>query len=360
MPNVGDVAAIPLPGGFGACQVTGLGPTACALDWFSAELPDLTRLGACPPLVLDHHALRGQPTEINIVGDEPPPPWWTWLGRRDLPPGLADRVDDHAGWSWLTTQIAAQRRWDHDLPAAAKRAYRDGTGKATRLLDLTADGSSWSELDDLPRCTSVAWSGPDRGLRAALVAHPIISDLTWVDPPERVDLSGTYLTRLRISGGAVTDLRLPPGMATLKLDDDARVASVTAADDGRWLRVIADHAEVPRGLTGVQDLELTGEGTISATVLHDLCDLRRLRLTWRSAPGTLSDPVALASLAHLADIRLLGAFGVDDHTLPDLPALRWLVCDGVYRKAAAAIEARYRDADVRLDITGVEPEWREY
>jgi len=360
MPDVGDVAAIPLRDGYGACQVTGLGPTACALDWFSTDLPDLDRLAACRTLVLDHHALRGQPTEVNIVGDEPPPPWWTWLGYLALAPGRPARIDDHAGWPWLATQIAAQRRWDREVSPAAKQAYRDGAGKATTLLDLTASGSSWSELDRLPRCTSLAWSGPDRGLREALVAHPVVSDLTWVDPPPTVDLTGTLLTRLRLSGGYVESLRLPPGIAMLKLDDDAPVAAVSATDDGRWLRLVADHASVPQGLTGLRDLELTGDGTISVAALADLHDLRRLRLTWRSAPGRLSDATALATLSRLADVRLIGGYGMNDRTLPELPALRWLSCDGLYRKAATAIESRYRDADVRLDISDVEAEWREY
>ena len=363
MPDVGDVAAIPLRGGYGACQVTGLGPTACALDWFSTDLPDRDRLAACRPLVLDHHALRGQPTEVNIAGDEPPPPWWTWLGQLALAPGLSERVGDHAGWPWLAAQIAAQRRWDRELPPAAKQAYRDGTGKTTTLLDLTADGSprpSWPELDHLPRCTAVAWSGPDRGLREALIAHPIVSDLTWVEPPPAVDLTGTCLTRLRLSAGQVRSLRLPPGIAALKLDDDAPVATVSAADDGRWLRLVADHASVPGGLTGLRDLELTGDGTISVAALDGLRDLRRLRLTWRSAPGRLSDTMALAALSRLADVRLIGAYGMNDRTLPELPSLRWLACGGLYRKAAAAIESRYRDADVRLDISDVEAEWREY
>jgi hypothetical protein len=360
MPNVGDVAAIPLRDGYGACQVTGLGPTACALDWFSTDLPDLDRLAACRPLVLDHHALRGQPTEVNIVGDEPPPPWWTWLGQLALAPGRSEPVADHAGWPWLAGQIAAQRRWDRDLPAAARQAYRAGTGKATTVLDLTADGSALPELDHLPRCTALAWSGPDRGLRQALLAHPVVGDLTWVEPPPIVDLTGTYLARLRLSGGPVRSLRLPAGITTLKLDDDAPVATVSAADDGRWLRLVADHDAVPGGLTGLRDLELTGDGTISVAALADLHDLRRLRLTWRSAPGRLSDATALAALSRLADIRLIGAYGMTDRTLPELPALRWLACAGLYRRAAAAIETRYRDADVRLDISDVEAEWREY
>ncbi|HEX5201081.1 hypothetical protein ACFQS1_23625 [Paractinoplanes rhizophilus] len=360
MPDVGDVAAIPLRDGYGACLVTGLGPMACALDFFSAGMPSLDELADAQPLILDHHVLRGQPTEINVIGDEPPPPWWVWLGRRDLPAGVAERVDSHAGWSWLSGQIAAQRRWDVALPPFAKEAYRTGQGKATSLLDMTGAAASWADLDRLPRCRSLVWSGPDRGLREALVAHPIVSDLTWVDAPRRVDLTGTYLTRLRLSASDVDVVRLPDDLETLKLDEDTRVASVVAADDGRWLRLTADRAEVPRGLTGLWDLELTGDGTISAGALEGLRDLRRLRLAWRAAPGELSGAVALSGLSRLTDVKFVGAYGLTARTLPDLPSLSWLVCDGLYRKAAAGIEARYRDADVRVDITGVENEWREF
>src|SRR5689334_19687219 len=111
MPGVGDVAAIPLRGGYGACQVTGDGPTACALEWFSVEPPTLGQLATAGPLILDHHALRGQSTEVTIIGDEPPPPWWTWLGRLDPPEGGPVHIDGRAPWPWLATQIAAQRRW---------------------------------------------------------------------------------------------------------------------------------------------------------------------------------------------------------------------------------------------------------
>ena len=360
MPDVGDVAAIPLRDGYGACLVTGLGPIVCALDFFSADLPSVDELADARPLILDHHVLRGQPTEINVIGAEPPPPWWTWVGRRALPAGAAERVDSHAGWSWISAQIAAQRRWDHQLPPFAKEAYRTGQGKATSLLDMTGTAASWAELDRLPRCRSLVWSGPDRGLREALVAHPIVSDLTWVDAPRRVDLTGTYLTRLRLSGSEIDLLRLPDDLETLKLDEDTRVLSVAAADDGRWLRLTADHASVPRGLTGLWDLELTGDATISGEILRDLTDLRRLRLTWRSAPGELTEAQALSGLSRLADLKLIGAYGVNERTLPELPALSWLSCDGLYRKAAAAIEARYRDQDVRVDIAGIENEWREF
>jgi hypothetical protein len=364
MPGVGDVAAIPLRGGYGACLVTGLGPTACALDHFSAAPPTLDALATARPLVLDHHALTGQPTHVNIVGDEPPPPWWSWLGRRERPEELPERVGDHAGWTWLATQIAAQRHWDRELPEAAKQAYRSapGRGPGTAMLDLTGAGPAvrWSELDHLPRCTTLIWSGPDHGLREALATHPVISDLTWVDPPADIDLRGTGLTRLRIAPGEVEVVRLPDGIETLKLDEGTRVLLVTAADDGRWIKLIADDPLVPAGLGGLREVTMTGDGTISAAPLAGLSDLRRLSLTWRSAPGELTDATALSGLSRLADLKFIGAYGVNARNLPDLPALSWLSCSGIYRRAAAALEARFRDAEVRVDLSELEPEWREF
>jgi hypothetical protein len=165
---------------------------------------------------------------------------------------------------------------------------------------------------------------------------------------------------LRVSAAEIRMMRLPDGLETLKLDEDTRVTAVTAADDGRWLSLTAEGATVPAGLEGLRELALTGDGTISAAPLAGLRDLRRLRLTWRSAPGRLSDATALVALSRLADLTLLGGYAVDARTLPDLPSLRWLVHHGQYRRAAAAIEARYRDTDVRVDISEVEPEWREF
>jgi hypothetical protein len=96
----------------------------------------------------------------------------------------------------LPTQIVAQRRWDRQLPTAVKQAYQAGAtrgqvevdfgagpvvvGGATGRLDLTGAGPirppitgavRWSILDELPRCTSLTWAGPGRGLVAALTDH---------------------------------------------------------------------------------------------------------------------------------------------------------------------------------------------
>jgi hypothetical protein len=383
-PAIGDVAVIQLPGGgYGACQVAGIGKnvvTAYALAWHSEDQPELRQLAGVGPLILDHHAHRGQPAQINISGGEPSPPAWVWLGRLPVPAGVQASSGGYSGWSWLTTQIVAQRRWDRQLPAAVKQAYQAGAtrgqvevdfgagpvivGAAITGLDLTSTGPvrapaasavRWSALDQLPRCTSLVWAGPDRGLTATLNNRPIIQDLTWVDAPSRLNLRGTGLTSLSVSG-TIDLLQLPDALTSLALLDGARVRAVTAADHGRWLDVrIASPtagAHIPAGLDQVRDLRLLGQGTVSAALLSGLQHLQTLWLAWQDAPGTLTDAAALAELPRLARLTLTDAYDIDADTLPDLPALTGLAIHGLRRTAATAIKARYRRTTIHLTITG--------
>jgi hypothetical protein len=129
---IGDVAVMQLPGGgYGACQVAGIGKdvvTAYALAGHSEDPPELRQLASARPLVLDHHAHQGQPAQISISGSEPPPTGWVWLGRLSVTAGLSAHSGSYSGWSWLPAQIAAQRRWDRQLPVAVKQAYQAGAG----------------------------------------------------------------------------------------------------------------------------------------------------------------------------------------------------------------------------------------
>ncbi|BCY08712.1 hypothetical protein [Actinoplanes sp. L3-i22] len=188
---------IPVPvGGYGACQVSGIDKDAItvhALAWESDDLPGLGQLADTPPLILDHHGHQNGLARISIGSEQPPPPGWTWLGRLPVPTAMSGTSNSYSGWEWLPVQIAAQRRWDRDLPAAAKQAYRAAAtrgqidvdfgagpvtlGAAIGRLDLTGTGRvspppvgpvRWSALDQLACCTSLTWSGPDRGLVAAL------------------------------------------------------------------------------------------------------------------------------------------------------------------------------------------------
>jgi hypothetical protein len=388
IPGVGDVVAMPLPGGgFGACQVVGIDKdvvTVYALAWYSEGQPELRQLADVPPLILDHHANRGEAAKISISDGEPPPPDWVPLGRLPTPAGMSGSSNSYSGWSWLRRQIVAQRRWEQQLPAAVKQAYRAAAtrgevdvdfgggpvvlGAALGRLDLTgtdpaadpvtlpaARPVNWSALDQLPRCTSLTWAGPDRGLTAALTDRPIIGDLTWTAAPSQLDLRGTGLTSLSING-TIDLLQLPDGLTALHLLDGASVAQITAAMNGEWLRLSINSSEqaakLPAGFGRLQDLRYNGQGTISAAPLSVLQNLRSLWLSWNAAPGDLHDAAALAELPGLTRLTLTDAYGIDAHTLPDLPALTGLTIHGLRRTTATVLKARYRHSPVHLRISG--------
>jgi hypothetical protein len=256
------------------------------------------------------------------------------------------------------------------VPAGARAAYREvdprtsvevdfgggpaTMGAATFELDLTGltGPVRWAELDRLPRCTTLIWSGADRGMTAALAARPIIDRLVWRGVPPEVDLGGTALTAVELAGRAPDHLRLPRSVHTLALAD-LPVRSVAAADRGRWLRLRFDldgEPAIPAGLHGVRELELTGGGTVPVDSLGVLTDLESLRITWRAEPGRLTGGAALAGLTRLAAIDLVDGYAFGAGDLPALPALTHLSVRGIERSAAAALEERYRGSGVRLSI----------
>ena len=389
-PAVGDIAVMRVPvGGYGACQVVGIDEgaiTVCALAWESAELPESGQLADAPPLTLDHHSHQGEPARISIGDDQPPPPGWAWLGRLPVPAARSGQGHGSSGWSWLPIQIAAQRRWDRHLPTAVRQAYRAGAtrgqievdfgagpvtlGAAIGRLDLTGAGPvnappagpvRWSALDQLARCTSLVWAGPDRGLVAALTRHPIVDNLTWAAAPSRLDLRGTGLTSLSI-GGTIDLLQLPDSLRSLHLDG-ARVEAVSAAGNAApWLSLTitgpTPGARIPAGVDQLRDLRHVGTGTISAAPLSTLRHLESLWLAWHDAPGDLTDAAALRELPRLAHLTLTGAYGIDAGTLPELPALTALTIHGLRRTVATAIKARYRHTGIRLSITGAKNDTR--
>ncbi|HEV2089362.1 MAG TPA: hypothetical protein VGR21_13725, partial [Cryptosporangiaceae bacterium] len=79
---------------------------------------------------------------------------------------------------------------------------------ATAYVDLTGHGSirvpiegrvNWSELQKLRQCTTVEWSGAERGVIEAVAIRQITS-LYWHEADGDIDLDGTSLTRVRLGG----------------------------------------------------------------------------------------------------------------------------------------------------------------
>ncbi|WP_433795741.1 hypothetical protein [Actinoplanes sp. CA-252034] len=240
--QVGDVAVAPLPGGgFGACQVSGFDGESVvihALDWSSPEPPGLDDLRGVGPAVLSRHRFRAEIAQTSVAPRyHPLPPDLTWIGTLPVPPGVPGEVDSISGWDWPLIATVLQREWA-DLPEEARAARRRSRGAdpvtidrgdgpqtetvALEHLDLSAyppgRPMDWSVLDRLPRCTGIHWSGPDRGLVAALGRHPMVSSLTWSDAPETVDLTRTRITSLRITGDSLRQLHLAPRARTLTID----------------------------------------------------------------------------------------------------------------------------------------------
>jgi hypothetical protein len=221
----------------------------------------------------------------------------------------------------------------------------------------------WNELDRLPRCTTLIWSGPDRGLTAALAAHPIIERLVWHDALAAVDLAATGLTALTFSGRPPVRLALPRAVHTLELTGSSAPAVVTVADDGRWLRLRLDLGgdlgvpvvpPIPAGLHRVRDLDLAVDGTLSVAPLRALEELEALRIAWDKGPGRLVDTGALAGLRRLASIELVDGHAIGAGDLPDLPGLTHLSVSGLPRQVADDFRARYRGSRVNLQIRGLD------
>jgi hypothetical protein len=384
--RAGDVAVAPLPGGgFGACQISGITDEAItlhALDWSSPEPPQLDDLRRVGPVPLTHHRSSDRLAQISVFrGNHPVPADFEWIGNLPLPDGVPTKVNAYSGWEWPLGAVARQRHWDA-LPAEVTTAFQAsrpaepvtadlGAGPVTlstsdSRLDLLAGAAGtlsvaagtpdWSVLDRLPRCTQVAWSGPDHGLTEALARHHLVTDLHWADAPAVVDLSGTGVRALRIAGDDLREIRLPSAAHHLILGPTPQRCTVLAADSGRWLQLELHQAttatRVPAGLDQVRSVSLSGRGVLSAATLDGLAAAHTLELRWTSPPGRLDDPAALAGLTSLRIVEMFDAYGLDGDSLPDLPSLRHLAVHGLRGSVARELRSRFRRSDVELSLRG--------
>ncbi|QYC45451.1 hypothetical protein Nocox_39520 [Nonomuraea coxensis DSM 45129] len=376
MLEIGDVVAVPLPlGGYGACQVTATGEhlTVCVLDWRSDAVPALDDLRTAGPLRVDHHSWSGDPEVVDVPAGEHLPAGAVLLGRLPVLPGLPGASAAFGSWQGMGLQVVLQRRWELEVPAAVREAYKRaargrvqadlGHGPVSRpaalsALDLRdhAGDVRWAGLDALPRLTQLTWRGAERGLVAALEARPLITALRWEDPPEAVDLSGTGLHGLTLAGAGPRRVALPPGLMALWLEGEAP-ETVEAADGGRWIR-LTTRSGAPRGLRGVRDLVVEASGDVSGACFGGLAELERLSVRWAPPHGGLA---GLDAHPRLHTLELTDAYGVEASMLP-VPGgpLRLLRVDGFRSSRSRAVRQRYRGAGVIVEIRGAKPDhWLE-
>ncbi|SNT64653.1 hypothetical protein SAMN05421812_117166 [Asanoa hainanensis] len=237
-------------------------------------------------------------------------------------------------------------------------------------LNLTAGGLvpaegrvDWSQLSALPALRTMTWSGPDRGLVAALTIHDI-RFLEWHDAIGRLDLSSTRLDTVRLSGTGLDSVRLSGLTRTLLVRRPPAALRVEAPEQGerldlRWF--CYDGAlSIPDGLARVPTLWLWAGAGVSMRALSSLTNLRDLRLTLDAAPGVVSDLDELGRHERLRRLQLGDAYGLDPATLPDLPALRELELHGTRDTIVRALQARFASGGgpVELSVTGAKSqEW---
>jgi hypothetical protein len=112
-----------------------------------------------------------------------------------------------------------------------------------QVLDLTPGGGlvpesgpvDWSQLEQFPRCLTVRWSGPDRGVVEAIRAHMGVRLLYWDDAVGDLDLRDTRLATVRLGGRHLHSARLPEAVETVLLDQPSPGLHLEAVDDGRGL-----------------------------------------------------------------------------------------------------------------------------
>jgi hypothetical protein len=239
--------------------------------------------------------------------------------------------------------------------------------RGLRVLDLhspdmaiPAEGPvDWSQLDKLPKVTTVEWSGSDRGVAAAAAARRV-RYLYWSAANGEIDLSGTSVTHVRLGGAGLRRILLPASIQRLQLNDPPLPElRVEAPDSGRglqlqlfWRTANREQIRIPAGLNRITSLWLWPDREAMLSVVAGLADLQSLTVTFANAPGTVTDLSALRSLPALRTLQFDSAYDWDPDALPELPALQELVLHGTRRSTAAATKNRLKGRGVRVTISG--------
>ncbi|HCT81325.1 MAG TPA: hypothetical protein DGT23_33110 [Micromonosporaceae bacterium] len=389
---VGDVAAMPLPGGgFGVCQV---GPdlvsetaseagllTAYTLEWVSAAMPALDDLAAAGVETYQQQRWDGSWKTVlshDVICEDHPPADFVWLGNQPLRPGISATLHSYAGWESLRYGVAFRNR-ARELGLSRVEPI-SGDADTTVMVDLGAepvrmsrrqhrldvpgdvgvppDGLvRWEGLDVLSGQRVLSWKGPDRGLAAALESRPSVQELHWHDPPTVVDLRGTQLRELHVDSNHMGRILLSSRLWDLHLVGDACRSAVQAHRDGALLELTVHGSlpVIPLGLKSTRRLRLQGLGELDAATPASLGGLEVLEIHFSGVPGRITNAGQLTRLQQLHTLVLRDAYGLEADDLPEAvhwPALRRLHITGLRSSVAAGLKARFRKSSVEITLRG--------
>src|SRR6266540_1478787 len=240
---------------------------------------------------------------------------------------------------------------------------------STRVLDLrpgsdglvSAEGPvDWSQLDALPQCLTVEWSGPERGIIAAVAARRGIRFLYWYDAIGDIDLRSTSLGTVRFEGAGLRSVRLPDSIETLLLRRPPAALQVDAPDMGHRLDLrlfqYGPDVVIPDGVRRTPKVWLWVGGEVSAAVLAGLTSLRHLFLngTRRTIAAALkarfTGSTVMVSVKGAKSQAWLAAHMDNPFRdwVEDSKAFGQAACSA-YTRARRAIEAIAPEAPDRLD-----------
>ncbi|MBF9132179.1 hypothetical protein I0C86_24985 [Plantactinospora sp. S1510] len=227
-------------------------------------------------------------------------------------------------------------------------------------IPVPTDGPvDWTQLDKLPYCHSLLWSGAERGVVAALSKHGI-TGLEWRDASGEIDLTSTALDGLRLTARGLRRLRLPASLTSMFLQDPPPTVDVDAPESGRRIELLLFFGDqepaIPAGLRSAGKVWLKVGRKFSARTLHGLAALESLDIELLDPPGTLTDTEELGVHQKLHTLLIENAYDWDPATLPELPALRELELNGTRRTTAAAVRARFKGTGVEVSVSGARSE----
>jgi hypothetical protein len=241
--------------------------------------------------------------------------------------------------------------------------------ESTRLVNLSGtkgaipvpgDGPvDWAQLAKLPYATTLMWSGPERGVAAA-VARNRITYLEWADAVGDVDLSPTAVAEVRLGGKDLRSVRIPASTTMLLLQDPPPALRVDAPGEGRGLDLriffVDQDPFIPAGVANARKVWVKAGRDFSARTLSGLTAVESLDIELLDPPGTLTDTGELAAHRGLGTLVIENAYDWDPAELPELPALRELEVNGTRKSTAAAVRARFKGTPVSVSVSGAKSE----